>query len=376
MRRWQPILAFSMASILCLPAVGERQASAQDPPLIASGAISDTTGHPLAGEVELLAWPTGKDIAIGQTAPLVSVGQGRVSRDGRFALTSEVTPELADLASHNGGYVNFELRTMAGGTMNEADFSRYLAAPTIAAQGTGKSRRPAWRAAPDEEGIEPLHVTIDGTPSSPDAIRPMQGGCYGMTLIDRQIAATTIGELRAPGDTTEAAFVYGKRADSAIAVAERSAYGPWAISGTFHLANSQSAAVTQWAHSGEHVLVRSRFTYDRYEYFCPSGRKEKVVPHDWFGDVQSQPTEVRGCGKSPEARRGHYGANTGFDRTREKATKWDGAADVFGASLTAQSGYSQFVQGHWTFGSEGDHLLCGDDGPPAKAQHIFAGPSA
>jgi hypothetical protein len=204
----------------------------------------------------------------------------------------------------------------------------------------------------------------------------MQGGCYGMTLIDSQIGQTVIGELRTPGDTQAASFSYGKRADSEIGVAARGTDGPWSLSGTFHIANAQSAAISQRANSGEHLLVRSRFMYDRYEYFCPSGRREKVVPREWFGDVQAEATAVLGCANTPEIRRGHYSSASGFDRDSQKATRWQGAVQVFGASLTAQSGYSQFVQSHWTFGSQPDHLLCGDNGPPARASRIFAGSSA
>jgi hypothetical protein len=94
-----------------------------------------------------------------------------------------------------------------------------------------------------------------------------------------------------------------------------------------------------------------------------------------MGDVQSAPTVVRGCAGVPEGRLGRYTAKTSFNRDREKAVRWEGAAGVFGASLTARSGYSRWVHGHWRFGAAGMHLLCGDDGPPKEARHIFAGTS-
>jgi hypothetical protein len=73
---------------------------------------------------------------------------------------------------------------------------------------------------------------------------------------------------------------------------------------------------------------------------------------------------------------GHYGPETDFDREQERAVRWEVAASVFDVTFSAQSGYSEFVRAHWTFGPEPDHLLCGDDGKPAKASRIFAGPSA
>ncbi|MGH8992544.1 MAG: hypothetical protein ACRDZ7_13640 [Acidimicrobiia bacterium] len=190
------------------------------------------------------------------------------------------------------------------------------------------------------------------------------------------MAETVIGELRAPHDTVEAVFTYGKRADSEIGVATKGTHGPWSGSGSFHIANSEDTEVTQWAGSGQHLLVLTRFIYDRFEYTCPSGRREKVVAREWMGDVQSVPTAERGCAGVPEERLGRFTPGTGFHRNKEKAVRWEGAVGVFGASLTARSGYSRWVRGHWKFGSAGMHLLCGDNGPPKRAGRIFAGTSA
>jgi hypothetical protein len=82
----------------------------------------------------------------------------------------------------------------------------------------------------------------------------MQGGCYGLTLVDSQVGYTVIGELRAPQDTLEAFFAYGKRADSEIGVAARGSQGPWETAGSFHIANNEDTNVTQWADSGQHLL--------------------------------------------------------------------------------------------------------------------------
>jgi hypothetical protein len=265
--------------------------------------------------------------------------------------------------------------------MEETHFSRYVGDTPISAQEAGRGQRPVeWRAAP-EESAEPLRFKLQnsseaGTTSGERPIRPMQGGCSGLRLVERQVAGTVIGELRAPDDTLEAFFAYGKRADSEIGIAGRGAHGPWSGSGSFHIANADDTAITQWANSGQHLLVRSRFEYGRYEFNCPSGRREKVVAEKWMGDVQSEPTAVRGCAGAPEKRVGHFGQNSDMRRNRENAARWEGAVGVFGASLTARSGYSKYVQGYWHFGPASDHVLCGDDGSPREAQHIYAGTSA
>jgi hypothetical protein len=382
MRRWQLCLALSfLVSVTYVPAADAALSAGEGTTKIVSGLLADAADNPMAGGVELFAWPTGRPVEVGQTVELLPVGYDRAANDGRFSITGDLTPDLAELARLNGGYINFVLQAAAGGVIQETHFSRYVGDTPITAQEAGRARRPVeWRASP-EEAAEPVRIKLPEAPeptttSGDRPISPMQGGCYGLTKIGTEIVSTVIGELRAPHDTLEALFIYGQRADSEIGVAERASHGPWGASGSFHIANSEDTDVRQWANTGEHLLVTTRFMYGRYEYFCPAGRWEKVVPQEWMGDVQSQPTVVRGCAGVPEGRLGRYTANSEFNRNKEKAVKWEGAASVFGASLTARSGYSRWVQGHWKFGSAGMHLLCGDDGPPKRAGHIFAGTSA
>lgn len=282
---------------------------------------------------------------------------------------------MAQLADLNGGYVNFVLQAVAAGALEETHFSRYVGETRFSAQEASAGRPADWRASPDE-AAEPVEVRFANQSAADDRITPMQGGCWGTKLVETQIAQTVIGELRTPPDTLESEFVYGERADSEIGIANRGAHGPWSISGSFHIANAQSGEIAQGASSGEHLLVQTRFKFDRYEYTCGTGKRHRVVPREWMGDVQSQATAVRGCAGAPETRLGHYGPRSKFTRDRDKAVRWEGAASVFGASLTARSGYSKYVRGRWQFGAAREHLLCGNDGPPLQATHIFAGPSA
>ena len=380
MRRWKLSLALSLlASVLYAPAADAALSAGNGPGAIVSGVLADAADNPVAGLVELYAWPTGRPVQVGQTLQLLPVGADQVAKDGLFSITGDLTPDLAEFARLNGGYINFVLQAAAG-VLEETHFSRYVGDTPITAQEAGRAHRPVeWKASP-EESAEPVRIKLESarerTTSGDRPIQPMQGGCWGTRLVERHVAGTIIGELRAPDDTVESFFAYGKRADSEIGVAGRGSNGPWSGSGSFHVANSDDTAVTQWATSGQHLLVRSRFDYGRYEYTCPSGRREKVVPENWMGDVQSEPTGVRGCAGATERQRGKFGPNSDMRRNRENAARWEGAVGVFGASLTARSGYSKYVQGYWRFGLAGDHLLCGDDGPPKEAKHIYAGPSA
>jgi hypothetical protein len=345
---------------------------------IVSGLLADVSDNPVAGSVELFAWPTGRPVEVGQTVQPLPVGHDRAARDGLFSIAGDLTPDLAELARLNGGYVNFVLQATAGGVFDETHFSRYVGGTPIVAQEAGRRPRSTeWRDSP-EDPAEPLRITLKGaadagTTSADRSIHPMQGGCSGYRLLGTEIGYTVIGELRAPHDTLEAVFTFGKKADSEIGVAAKTERGPWKATGSFHIANSQETVVKQWALSGEHRLVTTRFMYEKYETTCAFGPWQKVVPKEWMGDVQSRPTEVRGCARASEGNRGYYGSGGGFSRTKEKAVRWNGAVEVFGASLTAQSGYSKYVQSSWRFGQAPDHPLCGDNGPPWKARHIFAG---
>lgn len=378
MRRWQICLALSfLTSIVSVPAVEAAVPVENRAGAIVSGVLTDVADNPVAGSVELFAWPTGRPVEVGQTVQLVPVGNDRAANDGRFNVFGELSPELAELARLNGGYINFVLQAAAGGVFEETHFARYVGETPMAAQEAGQAKRATeWRASPDENA-EPIRVKLPertaATTSGDQPIRPMQGGCWGNKLVERQVARTVIGELRTPDDTVEAYFAYGKRADSEIGVATRGSQGAWAGAGSFHVANSDASRASQRAGSNKHLLVTGRFMYERYEFNCPAGKRERVVPREWMGDAQSEPTAVRGCAGVPETKLGRYTADTDFTRNKEKAVRWDGAAEVFGASLSARSGYSQYVEGYWKFGAGPMHVLCGDNGPPREAAHIFAG---
>jgi hypothetical protein len=383
MRRWQVFMAFVSISLMLAPAADAAASLEDGPSEIVSGLLVDTAERPVAGGVELYAWPTGRPVRVGESPQLVPVGFVRTGDDGRFAVRSGVIRDVAELAELNGGYVNFELRAFApGGVIQETYFSRYLDSARFAAQaadGRQVRRRPEWEAEPDQPA-EPLRIALsapsNGGSRPVNRISPMQGGCYGLKLLETQIAETVIGELRTPPDTKTASFRYGKQADSEISAAGKGAKGPWELSGSHHIGNAQGGAVTQKASGGQHLIVRSRFAYDRYEHFCPSGRREKIVPREWKGDVMSVPTPERGCKYASQDNLGKYGADTLFDRSKERAVTWSGAASIFGASISARSGYSQRVAANWEFGSQPLHLLCGDDGPPWASRHVFAGFSA
>jgi hypothetical protein len=350
-------------------------------PEIAVGRLLSSSGQPTAGSVELLAWPPAETQQVGQEVALIPLAEAQVGPDGRFSLRAPASPQLASAAAANGGYLNLELHALSGGKIEETHFSRYLAPDTdFRAQDTDH-RQATWRARPDE-AADPLTIRFQrSSPMRAQAVNgsvklPAQGGCAGLRLLEKTAADTVVGELRTEPDTIGARFVYGKVADSDISVAMRASGGHWSLSGEHHVANSDRDDVVKKVSRGEQISVLSSFEYGRYESTCPSGKKEKVMPLGWRGGgLASRRVALRGCSYAPGLNRFTFEDNTEFNRDRERAVTWGGAASAFGASLSARSGYSKYVHAHWEFGSEPQHLLCGDDGNPSESSHIFAGQS-
>jgi len=94
----------------------------------------------------------------------------------------------------------------------------------------------------------------------------------------------------------------------------------------------------------------------------------------WQGHgIDVQPTADRGCSFVDEKFRSTYGPGGGFTREENRASTWGGAAEVFGFSFRARSGYSRWVKSRWKFGHEANHVICGNDGKVDKSSLIFAG---
>src|ERR671934_155652 len=91
--------------------------------------------------LSLLASVLYSPVAVGQTAQLLPVGHARAAKDGLFSITGDLTPDLAELARLNGGYVNFVLQATSAGVIEETDFSRYVGDTAITAQEAGRAQR-------------------------------------------------------------------------------------------------------------------------------------------------------------------------------------------------------------------------------------------
>lgn len=81
--------------------------------------------------------------------------------------------------------------------------------------------------------------------------------------------------------------------------------------------------------------------------------------------------QTPGCLGNPH--RDEYENDTDFYRNRNEAASWGGAAEVFGASLSASSGYSRYVEVYMEFGSNPVHHVCGDDDDAMHSKRVWTG---
>jgi hypothetical protein len=348
-------------------------ASTPQHPILATGRILDAAGHPVDGPIEVRAWPTGMPMSVGDVVDPPLVTTGSADGAGLFTLRAVAGPELRRLAEVNNGYLNFVMAMPGGG---EWHFSRYLGKQTTLSHGSGVR----WTARPETQP-EPLEVSLPpastfGTKAAGNPTherQPYMCGHYEVIRTER--GSTKVGEINAEGDTAENLFVYGEgnTADSDISVAVKGR-GPWQLTGTHHVGTSDVARIGHHGGQLESMWFSSGFDYHLMRDEC---NREKVIVHQWRGGIERHPQINQGCTVEPyRGNREPYGAGDFFERSANRAVTWTAAAEIFGASLTASSGFSEEVHMRLKFGSERLHWVCGDDDVAILSKRVFSGNSS
>lgn len=317
------------------------------------------------------AWPTNIPMSVGDRVNLTPVAWTETESDGRFTLRAAGSPALQRLASANGGYLNLSLEAASDDRRQPLNISRYLGNGTFA---SGGGPGGSWPESPDVEA-EPVVVRFDGDVSrfqASNAGTPYHP-CFGeYDIVETKKADTVVGELNTESDTTSARFVYGEgnHADSDISIAARPNGGRWSVAGTHHIANSDETRVFKEAVAMERLRISSSFDYHLLRDRCRNP-SERVAPHGWRTGVTSVPHVVPACGGNDNSV--DYEPRSGFRRDTNRAATWGGAAEVFGASISARSGYSRYVTVEMVFGQRPIHTVCGDNAPPNRSNHVYSG---
>ncbi|MGH9042548.1 MAG: hypothetical protein ACRDZ3_20220 [Acidimicrobiia bacterium] len=340
-------------------------------PVLATGQLQDADGDPAAGMVVAYAWPTNMPMSVGDRVSLTPVAWTESGPDGRFTLRASESPALQRLASANGGYLNLSLEAGSADRRQPLNISRYLGGGAQFSRGLAQE---AWPESPEAEAVpvvvrfvedaQGFRATSTGTPFHP---------CFGeYDVVETKKADTVVGELNTESDTVEARFVYGEgnHADSDISIATKPNGGRWSLAGTHHIANDDETRVFKDAVAMERLRIYSSFDYHLYRDRCPNP-SYRVAPHGWRTGLTSVPHLVPDCGGNDHTV--FYEPRAGFKRDKNRSATWSGAAEVFGVSLSARSGYSRFVTVGMTFGENRRHAVCGDDDTPNKSSHVYTG---
>ncbi len=348
--------------------------------------VTDSSGLVLAGSRVMLSvmWPTEQHWnANGRTHGR----QARTDSTGRAQFRLKLALEERLALIDNGDWLNLQLmafdeRGLPAGAFN---FSRYF----------GNDPRQTELAEPTTQAGRLIAIRADGTVAdrsvagARQAAAPLTasdvGTCYYWywERYSTDWAYTRTGELHSAADTIDADFLYGTSSDATIDVGFKSGTGPWQISGTAHSGESITTVHGLNKASNFHWGVIVPFNYVllflykdctlQQHVYAGQQQVEENGYHIQSGlsySIQmSQP--ARNTSHPEWALRS--GPDTSYMRETNKFKKFTGAVSIWGASLGAQSGSSQFVRMYWRWGhAQTWHYLYGNGYHPNSAPVIYA----
>jgi hypothetical protein len=351
------------------------------PPTLVIGRLFDDHGAAVSGRVSVYVAP---ELQVGDPAqPEEQIATTVSDENGQFQLSADpaagpVQGALVRAARQNGGWVNFDLIAATGGQIVYRAVARHLVNGQWVETEDGKP--------PTAPASVDLKVSKGAPGVAPASAKRSLAGkanpnwvCFVSTdVVAEGDAYTTYGELHTGTDHT-AYFRYGESADSNIGVGFSYGDGNWSISGTAHVGNNRGAS-EQW-NVGEEFgyKLRSEFHYKKYrtEDGCDGITYYEVKATSWNAGQEYGSGihyyDHHCLDDYYEYRARFYPGNT-FTREDSESVTFGGAASAFGASLTAQSGFSSNVISHWHFGYDySAYWLCGNDNYIPYSHRIFAG---
>jgi len=418
---WASVVVFvvaltSYSSAAALPRISD----------ILSGSVLMSGGSPLAhASIQLTALESHRP-----KGPVSDPFIGKAEADslGRFEIRIPPSPELIELASENDGVLNMQLwatgqaktAVVASPTpeapSSGSSFGGHQANTVGNALGTARSLPSTTLVAVEAVGA----VVVDGANtangkafSAPNGVKLYATGVKEATnrsgdpqpcptpqppgpwyVVDDNYYFEPVGELHVYWDGT-AKFTYGKTADSEMGVGYSHSYGPWSVSGTVHIGNSNSRAVDISGSApasfpeqpfGHRIITKFHYLHERSSQGGDCNVVDRIRATEWIASILNS-TDVsyrdgydranyvwQNCpASSPEACFGEYGPRAHFGRQSAKAVKYTAGVSAFGVQLSAQSGYSTMVQMDWTFGNQPDtHYLFYDKPPYDTAPQVYS----
>jgi len=363
-------------------------------PLIALMAM-DKNGNPLQNANVEVFLMNGSNVS-NQSPVITATTDSNGVANVFFAPTSS---QIA-LADQNNGYFNFSVVVSdPSGAPDVYNFTYHLPdAETNSSESMNGSVSQVKDSSPVGVQLSPYgghKPWVEGKNSiqsmtaptqSMAALQPNDQTCQWMnSMVSSTEAYTTVGELHnAEYGSATFTYGYGGTADSTIGVGYSSnGTSGWSADGTFHVSNTYGAQQTRTQTSPDTgYQVKTEFTYDKYEWqqYCagvPTGAAPyyTVEANTWDGGMEWGANVSQYDGH--EASYSQYAIeeypNSTFTRSSNTAYTYSAGVSVFGATLSATSGFSQYVQESWTFPANGGvSWLYGHDGAPTYSTIIYA----
>jgi hypothetical protein len=285
------------------------------------------------------------------------------ARDGSAVLRVDPAA-LADLTD-DAGFVNFESQVLVGDAPRFTSFSRrWTGSRWVDPEGLPADLQVPLSTAPPEVAAAAVHNPGLAAPRRPAAKGEVDCVWYDDSVGD---AVTIIGEFHT-GANTKGYFTYGTTSDSDISVGYNYGKG-WSVGGTGHVGNSHATYIRFNAHSNFHHQLKSTFRYIHWHLTlgpsCADSKRWgqrylKVTPASWqSGSAVGAAVGGIFC-RGGDGRRS-FAPDSDFYRGSRRSYTYGNAAKAWGASLSATSGYSKFVDMNYHFGDskKAPHYLCG-----------------
>lgn len=338
-------------------------ASATGSPVIVSGTVVDGSGVALPNVTVQLFYAS-------QMTTQDSVASTTTDSAGAFSIGMDDTRGFQATWISNGGYANLDLAVSSGTLFFVKGISRQWASGAWVDQDGAAPAPEVVVLASSQPGVSPIPLRA-GAQQRAVTCTPQK------SLMSTSDAWTDVGEFHAANDAM-GFFRYGKTADSDIGIGVSANGSIWSLSGSVHVANSNSSVI-QFNRGPKYGRRESTvFHYGKYKWVnCGQIISYEVDALQWTSgaqDGQDNSSYDYHCTTTYSAYARSFGLNTSFERSSNAAVTFNAAASVFGVGLTVKSGYSTYVVAHWNFGnSASQHWLCGDTNYITSSQRIFAG---
>lgn len=332
----------------------------------------DSNGAPLAGtQIQVRRIPFGNQ-PVGKPIVEPIVGTGTTDASGHM-LVKMAAPTVALLHAQDD-VVNYEIDLVgaSGLPVTVLYTGRYY--------GPDKNRQA--RFSKNLAQLAEIRLTADQSqlfhsPTVPGTHAKASPNCdLVWVVVADSDAYTTVGELHDVPNFSYASFSYGQVADSSIGVGWSTNGGStWGLNGTIDISNSNQVKVTKsvpgtgnWY--GYHQDALFHYQKSRQWYCVDWTNTYRILATQWDGGMQQGAYEGN-YDNVPNQYTIKVDTYSTWQRISNNAATYSGGVTVWGARLSAQSGYSASVEAMWQTQSQKGYLY-GNNTWPSSSGWIYA----